>query len=150
MENCGHMDKTQDKPKYRSFEVKLKVPFHDLDPMNVVWHGNYIKYFDIARFALFESAGIDLYAYLKEYQLIFPVSRSSAKHIFPLRHNDEFTCKATVTEAKYKIAMNFEIRLVKDNILCARGKGEQVAVKVPEMGIQYGVPPQITKALEIS
>ncbi len=25
------------------------LPFHDLDPMRVVWHGNYMKYFEIAR-----------------------------------------------------------------------------------------------------
>ena len=41
----------------RSHEIRLSVPFHDLDPMDVVWHGNYLKYFDMARFALFREAG---------------------------------------------------------------------------------------------
>ncbi|MFQ8625045.1 MAG: hypothetical protein ACLSA2_00440 [Candidatus Gastranaerophilaceae bacterium] len=27
-----------------SAETLIEVPFYDLDPMNVVWHGNYIKY----------------------------------------------------------------------------------------------------------
>ena len=31
------------------FETEITIPFFDLDPMNVVWHGNYIKYFEIAR-----------------------------------------------------------------------------------------------------
>jgi acyl-CoA thioester hydrolase len=143
------MTTARKQPAYRSFETTLRVPFHDLDPLNVVWHGNYLKYFDIARFGLFESAGIDLYGFLDKYRLIFPVSRSSAKHIRPLRHNDEFICKATVTEAKYKVAMNFEVRLTRDNTLCATGKGEQVAVKVPEMEIQFDVPAEITRALEL-
>ncbi len=47
--------------KPRSSEVRLTVPFHDLDPMRVVWHGNYLKYFDIARFALFRKAGVEAY-----------------------------------------------------------------------------------------
>ena len=56
-----------------SFEIKLKVPFHDLDPLQVVWHGNYFKYFDIARFGLFEKAGIDLHRYQVENQYLFPL-----------------------------------------------------------------------------
>jgi len=142
------MDYRMNKEQFKSVEVELKVPFHDLDSMAIVWHGNYLKYFDIARFALFESVGIDLNGYLIEHQYVFPVSKSSAKHIFPLRHNDEFICRAMVTEASYKIAMGFEIKLKKDNKLCAKGKGEQVAVKVPEMEIQYKVPKEITQALE--
>jgi len=42
-----------------SCDIRLTVPFHDLDPMNMVWHGNYLKYFDVARFALFDKCGIE-------------------------------------------------------------------------------------------
>ena len=28
-------------------EVVIEVPFHDVDIMNVVWHGHYLKYFEI-------------------------------------------------------------------------------------------------------
>jgi len=37
------------KEKQKSFEVKIKVPFYDLDPMQIVWHANYLNYFEIAR-----------------------------------------------------------------------------------------------------
>ena len=57
----------------KSIEVPLSVPFHDLDPMHLVWHGNYLKYFDVARFALFKDAGIDLYMYSVDHQYIFPI-----------------------------------------------------------------------------
>ena len=36
----------------KSFEVTIRVPFFDLDPMQIVWHGNYLNYFEIARAAL--------------------------------------------------------------------------------------------------
>ncbi|MEN8690185.1 MAG: hotdog domain-containing protein, partial [Desulfobacterales bacterium] len=75
------------------YEFKRRVPFHDLDPLQIVWHGNYLKYFDIARFGLFKQAGLDLYQYSLTRQLIFPVTRSSAKHIVPLRYDDEFVCR---------------------------------------------------------
>jgi acyl-CoA thioester hydrolase len=129
------------------YEVKRRVPFHDLDPLQIVWHGNYLKYFDIARFGLFQEAGLDLYQYFLTRQLIFPVTRSSAKHIVPLRYDDEFVCRATVTEAVYKIAMSFEIRLAENGQICTRGKSEQVAVKMPEMEMQFEVPGDVTAAL---
>jgi len=129
------------------YEFKRRVPFHDLDPLQIVWHGNYLKYFDIARFGLFKQAGLDLYQYFLDRQLIFPVTRSSAKHIVPLRYDDEFVCKATVTEAVYKIAMSFEIRLAGNGQICTHGKSEQVAVKMPEMEMQFEVPGDVTTAL---
>ncbi|MEN8782543.1 MAG: thioesterase family protein [Desulfobacterales bacterium] len=129
------------------YEFKRRVPFHDLDPLQIVWHGNYLKYFDAARFGLFKQAGLDLYQYFLDRQLIFPVTRSSAKHIVPLRYDDEFVCRATVTEAVYKIAMSFEIRLAVNGQICTRGKSEQVAVKMPEMEMQFEVPGDVTAAL---
>jgi acyl-CoA thioester hydrolase len=35
--------------------VDLEIPFHDVDMMQVVWHGHYAKYFEIARCALLEK-----------------------------------------------------------------------------------------------
>ena len=130
-----------------SFDVKMKVAFHDLDPMQVVWHGNYLKYFDVARFRLFTEAGIDLYDYMMSKKYVFPVTRSAIKHIAPLRPFDDFICHAEVTEAEYKIAMNFEIRLMADDKLCARGNSEQLAVRWPEMEMEFEIPLDIRRAL---
>jgi acyl-CoA thioester hydrolase len=129
-----------------SIEIRGRVPFHDLDPMMVVWHGNYLKYFDQARFALFDAAGIDLYGYMMDRQFVFPVTRTSTKYIQPLRANDNFTCKATVTEARNKIAMEFEIRRSDDGTLCARATSEQLAVKMPDMALEFEIPIDIQKA----
>jgi len=131
----------------RSHEKLFTVPFYDLDPMRMVWHGNYLKYFDTTRAELFYNAGFDPLEYFKKTNFLFPITRTSTKHIVSLRYRDEFKCKATVTEAEYKIVVDFEIRLIKDNQLCTRGKSEQVAVKYPDMEIQFEIPADIRKAL---
>ncbi|MBT8359105.1 MAG: acyl-CoA thioesterase [Desulfobacterales bacterium] len=136
--------------KQISHEVNLSVPFHDLDPMHIVWHGNYLKYFDIARFELFSSAGIDLYEFYKKTNYLFPLTKTSTKHIIPLKYNDAFTCKATVIEAQIKIVIDFEIRRPGpsgSDEVCTKGRGEQVAVKYPEMEIMFEIPGEIRKAL---
>jgi len=136
-----------DSDKHKSHEIQCKVPFYDLDPMQMVWHGNYFKYFDIARLELFDILGIDLLSYFKKTNYLFPITKTSTKHIVSLRYNDEFKCKATVVEAQYKIVVDFEIRLVKDNMICTKGRSEQVAVKYPEMEIIFEIPDDIRKAL---
>jgi acyl-CoA thioester hydrolase len=131
----------------RRSEVKLTVPFYDLDPLHMVWHGNYLKYFDVARTELFISSGLDLYDYFKKTNYLFPITKTSTKHIVSLGYRDEFACKATCIEAQYKIVIDFKIRLVRNNLICAKGRSEQVAVKYPEKEIMFEIPQDIRKAL---
>jgi acyl-CoA thioester hydrolase len=133
--------------KRQSHEVKMKVPFFDLDPMQIVWHGNYLKYFDIARSELFDGLGVDLFAFHERTRYVFPIIRSAVKHIHPLRWGDEFICRATVKDARSKIVVAFEIRLVADGTICARGTTEQAAVLSPEMEMVYTIPEEISRAL---
>ncbi len=133
----------------KSFEVKLRVPFFDLDPMQIVWHGNYLNYFEVARAALFENQGVDLYSYFDREKIIFPIIRTSTKHIFPLKHRDEVIIKATLVDAHIKLVVDFEIRKAADNTVCARGRTEQVAVKTPEMETLFSLPTDIQKLLGV-
>ena len=43
----------------------LDVPFYDVDPMNIVWHGNYIKYLEQARCDMFSKIGYTFRRILK-------------------------------------------------------------------------------------
>ncbi|MDD5223237.1 MAG: thioesterase family protein [bacterium] len=128
--------------------VRLKVPFHDVDPIQVVWHGHYFKYFELARTEIFDQIGLDLHNFYLDSGYVFPISRTIVKYIHPLRYKDEFTCTATIAECKRKIIINYEIRLVSNNLLCTKGSSEQVAVKYPEMEMELVIPEEIQKALK--
>ncbi|MFO8049607.1 MAG: thioesterase family protein [Desulfosudaceae bacterium] len=138
------MTKTDDS---KSCELTFEVPFHDMDPMQVMWHGNYYKYFDITRDALFRKLGVDLYHVYQDTRFIFPIIRTSVKHVFPLRFRDEFICRATLMDVSHKITIGFEIRLTEQNRISARGKSEQVAVKIPEMETMFKIPDEIRHSL---
>ncbi len=131
----------------KTCEVEIKVPFHDLDPMNIVWHGNVLKYFDVARFALLDQCGIDLQAYYERTGCIFPIIKTFTKHIIALRNRDELLCRVTVLEAKVKIVMDFEIRRKGHGEICVKGRSEQVGVVYPDMEIMFEIPLDIRKRL---
>ena len=130
-----------------SNSVKLKVPYYDVDLMQVVWNGNYLKYFELARQALFRECGLDLRRYMEEKRYVFPVIRSMVKYIRPLRLDDEFICTAVLKEARVKIVLDFEIKLISDGKVCTKGRSEQAALLVPEMEMAFLIPEEIKKAL---
>ncbi len=130
-----------------SASVTLKVPYYDVDLMQIVWHGHYLKYFEVARQALFGKCGIDLRLTMQDARYAFPVVRSMIKHIRPLRFDDEFVCTAVLKEARAKIVLEFEIRLISNDEVCAKGRSEQVAVLLPEMEMVFQIPEAIQKAL---
>lgn len=130
-----------------SCSVKLRVPFHHVDPLLVVWHGHYFEYFEAARDALFDSIHISLEDFYAEHGLIFPVIRGSVKFIHPLRYKDIFISSAKVTEAKRKIVVDYEITLEATGTRCTVGRTEQAVLKMPEAEIQYEVPVKIREAL---
>jgi len=130
-----------------STSVTLKVPYYDVDLMQIVWHGNYLKYFEVARQALFREYGVDLQRYIEDTRYAFPIVRSTIKHMWPLRFDDEFTCTAVVREARVKIVLDFEIKLISNDKVCAKGWTEQVAVLLPEMEMSFQIPEEIQKIL---
>ena len=131
-----------------STSVRLRVPYYDVDLMQVVWNGNYLKYFEVARQALFRECGLDLRRCLEEQRYVFPVIRSAIKHIHPLRLDDEFSCTATVREARVKIVLDFEVKRISDGKVCATGRSEQAALLLPEMEMAFRIPAEIEKALK--
>jgi len=132
---------------HASFEIERTVAFYELDPMQIVWHGNYYKYFEDARSGLLHQAGIDLHDFYVHSNCVFPIIKTATKHIYPLRYGDAFICKATVAECKEKLVVDFEIRLKADGRVCVKGRTEQVAVQMPEGEMQFELPAVIRSAL---
>jgi acyl-CoA thioester hydrolase len=131
----------------RTATVRFAVPFCDVDAMQVVWHGNYFKYFDIARDRLFSDAGIDLYRALEDCGVVFPITRTQTKHIHPLRFRDEVECKATLVEAECRLVLDFEVRLAGGGRICAKGRTEQAAVRLADGSLEVRLPESIRRAL---
>lgn len=136
-------------PEYQSAAVTMQVPFYDLDPLHVVWHGNYLNYFELARDAIFQRANVDLYSLYEAEQIALPVVRSNVKYVRALAHRDEIQITARVVDAKRKLVFRFLITRVSDGAICAKGSTEHVAMKMPEKELQLHIPERIRQALQI-
>jgi acyl-CoA thioester hydrolase len=65
-----------------SAESQLQVQFFDLDPMEIVWHGHYVKYPEIVRCALLDSIDYN-YVQMKESGYAWPVIDLHVRYAAP-------------------------------------------------------------------
>ena len=78
-------------------ETFITVQFYDLDPMNVVWHGNYIKYLETARCDLLSKIGYD-YDNMREDGIAYPVATMDLKFMKPCTFNQKLKVVSSVEE----------------------------------------------------
>jgi acyl-CoA thioester hydrolase len=112
-------------------EAEITVEFFDLDPMQVVWHGNYINYFEVGRRALLEMIGYSYYEMGKS-GFAFPVIEISAKYLGPLKFRDRARVKAILVEYENRLRIKYEIRNVETGLLVTKGLSTQMAYNIGE------------------
>ena len=80
-----------------SVDSKFKVEFFDTDAMQIVWHGNYVKYMEMGRCALLDEIGFG-YLQMVDAGYAFPVTGINVKYIRSLRFGEEATIRSTLLE----------------------------------------------------
>jgi acyl-CoA thioester hydrolase len=89
-------------------EVDITVPFHDIDPMGVVWHGNYFRYFEIAREALLNQFNYG-YRQMRESGYVWPVVDTRVKYRDIIEFEQKIRVRATVEEYENRLKIAYQI-----------------------------------------
>ena len=108
--------------------IEVKVPFYDVDAMEVAWHGNYVKYMEQARCQLLDLIDYN-YPQMKASGYMWPVIELKIKYIKPLLFRQKIAIEAKITEHEYGLRVDFEFRDVATNIRLTKAYTKQVAVK---------------------
>ena len=110
-----------------SAEVEIQVPFHDLDPLEVVWHGHHVKYFEVARCALFDRIGYN-FSQMKASGYVWPVIELFVRYACPLRFGQTVRVRADLVECECRLKVVYLIRDAQTGRRLAKGHTIQVAV----------------------
>lgn len=127
--------------------INIDVPFHDVDAMNVAWHGHYVKYFEIARCALLRLFDYD-YPEMKASGYLWPVVECHLKYVRPAHYNQQLRVEATLLEYENRIKVGYEIFDVKSGERLTKGHTVQVAIDAITHELQYVSPPIVFNNLE--
>lgn len=129
-----------------SIEIDLEPAFHDCDPMQVVWHGHYLKYLEIARCALLRRFDYD-YPQMSESGYLFPIVDARLKYVRPLRYAQALRVSARIVEWENRLKIDYEIRDAASGERLTRAHTIQVAVDVVSGEMLYVCPPVLRERL---
>lgn len=91
--------------------VKHRVIYGDTDAMDIVYYGNYLRFFEIGRNEYIRECGIP-YRDIEARGFMLPVTEAHARYIEPARYDDELTIETRVEELK-KASIRFAYRIVR-------------------------------------
>jgi acyl-CoA thioester hydrolase len=122
------------KQHVRVHSVAIKVPFHDLDPVGIVWHGNYAKYFEVARCALLETFNYN-YDEMARSGFSWPVIDLHMRYVKAARFAETLNVQASLREWEHRLRIDYLVTDAHDGLRVAKGTSIQVAVdlKTQEM-----------------
>jgi acyl-CoA thioester hydrolase len=132
--------------KLPSVSVDIQVPFYDLDPMQIVWHGNYFKYFEVARCAL-----LDLFSYgyleMEKSGYMWPIVDSRVKFINAATFEQKICCTASLKEYENRIKIDYKINCLETGQRLTKGYTTQVAVDLKTKELQLVSPKIVAEKL---
>lgn len=116
---------TKLKSKTLVHQSNFSVRFSETDPLGIVWHGNYITYFEDGREAFGKNYGIS-YLDIQKSGYVTPIVKTVCEHKHSLRYGDQCRIETTfVDTAAAKIIYKFKI-FNQDDVLACTGESVQV------------------------
>jgi len=99
--------------------VSVTVRYAETDMMGIVYHANYLPWFEVGRTTLLKEIGVP-YKKLEEEGYRLPVLEVSAKYVRPAVYDDTLEIISTVSEKPLlRIRIDYEVR--RDGELLATG-----------------------------
>ncbi|AJP57745.1 4-hydroxybenzoyl-CoA thioesterase [Pandoraea vervacti] len=136
-----------DKAPWLVAEAEVEIPFHDVDVMEVAWHGHYVKYFEIARCVLLRRFDYD-YPQMQASGYLWPIVECHLKYVRPARYGQRVRVTASLTEYENRLRIAYEIHDIASQTRLTRGYTTQVAVDARNGEMQFASPAVVREKLE--
>ena len=129
-----------------SARENIRIPFYDIDMAGIVWHGHYLKYFEVARSALLDGIGYN-YREMIETGVLWPVIDSSIRHIKALSLDQEILVTASLKEYHLRIVIDYQV-LDEQGTVYSKGRTIQAPVDGRTRQLQFGSPDLLVDRVE--
>ena len=129
-------------------EVELQVQFFDLDPMQIVWHGNYVKYLEVARCALLDKIGYN-YEQMKESGYMWPIIEMNLRYAGPASFGQRLLLRAEIVEWENRLRIDYLVSDAASGKRLNRATTTQVAVDLNNGEMCFVSPPILFQKLGV-
>ncbi|MFT3932038.1 MAG: acyl-CoA thioesterase [Chitinophagaceae bacterium] len=127
--------------KFLIEKTEIPVRFNEADPLGIVWHGHYLRYFEDGREAFGITHGLRYLDFYK-HGYVVPIVHAACDYKLSLRYGDTM-----IIETKYipceaaKIVFQYNIHNAANNKLVAKGTSIQVFLDKENSVLQLTNPP---------
>lgn len=128
-------------------ETEVVVPFFDVDMMNIVWHGHYVKYLEVARCALLDHIGHN-YTQMLESGYGWPVIDMQLRYMRGAVFGQKLIVRASLVEWENRLKINYLIIDAASGERMTRASTVQVAVAVDSREMQMASPKVFIDAVQ--
>ena len=129
-------------------DIVLQVQFYDIDSMDVVWHGNYVRYLETARCALLDKIGYN-YVDMKASGYLWPVIDLQLRYIEPLIFNQKIKVQATLVEWENRLKINYVITDLDTGRRLTKASTTQVALDIDKKQMCFASPAILLEKLGV-
>ena len=110
-------------------EARVRVRYAETDQMGVVYHANYLVWFEVGRVEFIRKLGMDYRSMEREDGIGIAVVDVSARYKYPARYDDELVIETRLVAARGPV-VKFGYRIVRaaDHMLLCEGETVHVVV----------------------
>ena len=123
-----------------SSEIEIDIRFSETDAMGVVWHGNYLKFFEDGREAFGKTFGLE-YLTIFDQGYYTPIVKSEIDHKAPVYYGQAIKVITKYIPSKSaKIMFEYEVVNLTTGETCAVGKTMQVFLEKESRTLELLTP----------
>lgn len=110
-------------------EARVRVRYAETDQMGVVYHANYLVWFEVGRVELIRQMGLDYSRLEQEEGCLIAVVEATARYKAPARYDDELVVHTRLSGVRGSV-IRFGYRIVRaaDGLLLCEGATTHVVV----------------------
>ena len=120
--------------------------FFDIDPMEIVWHGNYIKYLEVARCTLLDQIDYNYYE-MKASGYAWPIVDLHLRYAQPIRFRQRINVLAKIVEWENRLKIHYRITDALSGAKLTTGHTVQVAVEMSKRELCFETPAVLRRKL---
>jgi len=134
---------TLDKPLVRGYsESRIRVRYAETDQMGVVYHANYLVWFEVGRVDYIRELGLNYREMEQKENAAIAVIDASARYKAPARYDDEVIVRTSLAGARGPIVrFRYAVVRASDELLLCEGETTHIVVdrnmKKREMPEEY-------------
>jgi acyl-CoA thioester hydrolase len=110
-------------------ETRIRVRYAETDQMGVVYHSNYLIWFEVGRVELIRQMGLDYKSMEREEGAGIAVVEATVRYKAPARYDDELIVRTRIAGVRGSIIrFAYTIHRAEDNLLLTEGATTHIVV----------------------